>query len=295
MASSGTVLCVCAALLYGTSLPLSRLLFDGATNPLTLGLVRYLALAIGLGVWVQWVRRFEPRLGVLDTLVAFVVGLLFFVVSVGQLLAISRIPVSLTTLLFYSYPAMTILAVALRRRQAPGRRDLAVVVMASAGLVLALDADFARLDPLGMAFALLAAASAGASFLIIEGALAHADALRASAASAFSASVAAALAVFLFSEFRLPASATDVGLLALVMCAFAAAMISMFLGVTRAGSVRASLVLFLEPITAIVVAILLLGETLTLRQSAGAVAVVVAVLISAVRRGRPRLQASARR
>lgn len=269
-------------MLYGIGLPLSRLLFDGATNPLTLGVVRYLILAAGLGVWVQWFRRFDSRLSVRDTLCALGVGVLFAFVSLGQLLSIARIPVSLTTLLFYTYPALTIAMVAIRHRRLPRPLQVVALAMASLGLVLVLDADLGTLDLAGVAFALLAAASAASAFLVIESTLAHADSLRATAASAVGASIVATVSLLLFSRWTLPGTAGDWTLMVLISGIFAAAVLTMFIGVARAGSVSAAMVLFLEPVTAIAIALLVLEESLAPRQVAGAVAVVIAVVIAAM-------------
>jgi drug/metabolite transporter (DMT)-like permease len=276
---SGTLLCIAAALLYGMTLPMSRLLFDGASNPLTLGLARYAALAGLLALWLL-ARGRGPALTLRQALAATTVGGLFALISVGQLLAIERISVSLATMVFYTYPAMTLTVVALRAWQLPGVRPLSVVVLASAGLVFALDVQVGSLDPIGVGFALLAAVSVCASFVLIESALAHADTVRSASISALSATALSAIALVVFSEVKLPEFGPDALLMGLVMLIFSAAVLSMYMGIASVGSVRAALVLFLEPVTSILLAIAVLGERLTTGQSLGAVAVVLAVLVA---------------
>lgn len=64
--------------------------------------------------------------------------------------------------------------------------------------------------------------------------------------------------------------------------------LTLFLGVKRLGSIQAALLNVLEVVVSIVLAILFLGETLTLTQIAGALALLTSILLVKYERGLPR-------
>ena len=63
---------------------------------------------------------------------------------------------------------------------------------------------------------------------------------------------------------------------------------TLFLGVKRLGSIQAALLNVLEVVVSIVLAIFLLGETLTLTQVAGALVLLISILLVKYERGLPR-------
>jgi len=162
--------------------------------------------------------------------------------------------------------------------------EIAVLATAFAGLALALDVGVAGASAAGLALASMAALGALASFVIIERALDDADSVRATATASAAAAAASLLALVLGGAFALPATATGWSLLACVLVLFTTAVTCMFLAIRHAGAVSASMLLCLEPITAVVLALLLLGETLGPVQWLGAALVIAAVTVAGTRR-----------
>ena len=64
--------------------------------------------------------------------------------------------------------------------------------------------------------------------------------------------------------------------------------LTLFLGVKRLGSIQAALLSVLEVVVSIILAILLLGETLTITQLAGAVVLLISILLIRYERGLPK-------
>ena len=282
-ATSGTALALGAALAYGTVLPASRALFDLGSNALSVGLLRYLALVVCLSIWIYFRQSARAKLSTRQWWASAAVGVCFALISIGQLLAMERISVSLTTLLFYSYPAMTTVGVAFATRRLPGIHRVMALLGASIGLALVLRVGGSVADTTGIALALLAAAAASAAFLLIEYQLSEADTPSATATSALVASIVTALALFMISEPAMPSTAGAMALLLGVMVLFATAVICTIVAVARAGSVRAALALFLEPIIAVALSVMVLGEQLSPGQWLGGAMVVIAVAMSATR------------
>jgi drug/metabolite transporter (DMT)-like permease len=283
-AATGRLFALASALGYGASLPLSRLAFDHGTNALTVAFLRYLALTLVLHGGLAIARRGTPRLTPRQGLHAGLLGACFAVVSLGTLLGTTFMPVSLTVLVFYTHPSLILAAAAVLDRRRPSVVEIAVVALAFAGLALALDVSLAGASATGLALASMAALGALASFVIIERALAEADALRATAVAATAAGVVSLLALAAAGGFALPASATGWLLLGCVVALFASAVLCMFLAIRHAGAVPASMMLCLEPVTSILLALLLLGEHLDGAQWLGATMVVAAVAIAGIRR-----------
>ena len=80
-----------------------------------------------------------------------------------------------------------------------------------------------------------------------------------------------------------PSTPAGIGLVAIILVVFATAMVAMLVGVQLIGPVRSSTLLCLEPVTAIFVAVLLLGEHLAPGQWMGAGLVGAAMLIASRR------------
>jgi len=282
--AKGRLFALASALGYGASLPLSRLAFDHGTNALTVAFLRYVALTAVLLAWALVARRAAPALTPRQRGHAILLGVCFAAVSLGTLLGASYMPVSLTVLVFYTHPSLILATAALLDRRWPGGVEIAVLVMSFAGLALALDVRLAGASLTGLALATMAALAALASFVIIERALAAADTVRATVAATGAATAVSLLALILAGGFALPATATGWLLLACVVTLFTTAVICMFLAIRHAGAVSASMLLCLEPITAIVLALALLGEALHALQWLGAALVIAAVTVAGTRR-----------
>jgi drug/metabolite transporter (DMT)-like permease len=269
-AAAGRIFAVVSALGYGASLPLSRLAFDEGTNALTVALLRYLALSLVLLGWVVLTRHARTALSGRERSFSLLLGGCFALVS-------------FTVLVFYTHPSLILLVAALLERRRPRGSELLVLAMAFAGLVLALDVRFAGASTAGLACAGVAAVGALVTFVLIEHGLAAADPVRSTSLAAIAATAVCLLAVLGTGGYAAPATAKGWLLVWAVIVLFATAVVCMFLAIRFAGSVRASMLLFLEPVTAMALSVAALGERLAALQWAGAALVIAAVALAGAR------------
>jgi len=273
---------VLSAVCYGAALPLSRLAYDHGSNPLTILTLRFLAIALLMSAWLL-VTRTSLSVSMRGLLAGALVGVCFVSVSGGTLASVSYIPVNLAVLVFYTHPMMTLLIVSAMERRRPRVAELTAVSLALFGVGLAMQVSFEKLNAAGVGFALLAAVGATTTFVVAARALPE---LGTKLMSWYACSVAflggAALTLG-FDAVAIPDTAFGIGLIAAIMAIFTIAVLAMFVGVRRIGPVRAATLLCLEPVTAIFVAVLVLGEQLKPGQWIGAALVAVAMLIAARR------------
>ena len=273
---------VLSAVCYGASLPLSRLAYDHGSNPLTILTLRFLAIALIMGLWLR-VTRTSFAVSSRGLLACALVGVCFTSVSGGTLVSVSYIPVNLTVLIFYTYPMMTLLIVSAMERRQPRVAELAAVIIALLGVGLAMQVSLEHLNALGVAFALLAAIGATTTFIVAARALPEVGTTLMSWYAGSVAFVGGAAMTLGLDAVAIPDTAFGIGLIAIIIVIFATAVVAMFVGVKLIGPVRAATLLCLEPVTAIFVAVLVLGEQLKAGQWLGAALVGIAVLIASRR------------
>jgi drug/metabolite transporter (DMT)-like permease len=273
---------VLSAVCYGAALPLSRLAYDYASNPLTILTLRFLAIALIMGLWLR-VTGTSFAVSSRGLLASALVGVCFISVSAGTLVSVSYIPVNLTVLIFYTYPMMTLLVVSAMERRRPSVAELAAVSLALLGVALAMQVSFEHLNVAGVAFALLAAAGAATTFIVAARALPEVGTRLMSWYACSVAFVGGAAMTLGLDAVAIPDTAFGIGLIAIIIAIFATAVIAMFISVKLIGPVRSATLLCLEPVTAIFVAVLALGEQLKAGQWLGAALVGIAMLIASRR------------
>ena len=276
---------VLSAVSYGAALPLSRLAYDYGSNPLTILSLRFLAIALVMGLWLRLTgTSFAVSLRGLRA--SALVGVCFVGTSAGTLISVSYIPVNLTVLIFYTYPMMTVLVVSAMERRRPRVAELAAVSLALLGVALAMQVSFEHLNVAGVAFALLAAVGAATTFIVAARALPEVGTRLMSWYASSVAFVGGAALTLGSDAVAIPDTAIGIGLIAIIIAIFATAVIAMFISVKLIGPVRSATLLCLEPVTAIFVAVLVLGEQLKAGQWLGAALVGIAMLIASRRPAR---------
>ncbi|MEU3306461.1 EamA family transporter [Nocardiopsis sp. NPDC055551] len=285
---SGLAFAFASALTFGGSGVLARPLMDAGMDPLHVTWLRVagaalILLPVALRHWRLVLRR--PLL-----LLAY--GL-FPMAGVQALYfaAVARIPVGIALLLEFLGPVLVLLWVRLVRRRRVSPAAVIGVVLAVAGLGLLLEVWAGmRLDAIGVGLALGAAAAQAAFFLLGDAMGEDADPL---AVIAFGALIAGVVLGVLARPWTLPWELLGAPLslggvilpgwaiaswLALVCTA-----IAYFTGVSaikRLSPQVAGGVAYLEVVTAIVLAWILLGEALNTMQLLGAVVIVTGAFIA---------------
>ena len=275
----GIVLALVAGVAFALSNVSASLAYQGGSNPLTVSAFRFVLPAVVLIAWLG-MRGVPLRLPGRAGWVAAALGIITAVYNWALLSAIGAIPLALAILVFYLFPlvATVILAVAgwEKLRWPTG----AAIVLAFAGLALALDPRGGNLDLTGVILAFGAALGLGVVIAVSSRLFGSGDSrpvtlhLTAVAGGVTIAFCAA------YGGLALPQTGLGwTGFAGTSVC-YAFALIAFFISVSMIGPVRALVLSYAEPVIAAGLGVVVLGEALGVGQIAG-IALVVAALVGA--------------
>lgn len=208
--------------------------------------------------------------------------------------AVARLPVALGLLAFNSYPIWTALWAWLLHRQRPERAMLLAMPVILLGLALALDvfgaasglgaaAQWGRIWA-GLLFALSAAASFGLALVITQYHAQGCDSRVRTVSTLAITAVLSMVAVASHGGLHLPIAPAGWGGLAALIVLYGTAFTIMFTLLPRLGVVGNSAIMNVEPVFALVLAWLILDQTVAPIQVIGALLVVAAVVRLGLRR-----------
>lgn len=285
------------ACLFGGNHVAARVAMDHGADVVTAVTVRSLATAavVALVLWwqrvpapwpTQWSarhRRVMPLIGLLVTLQS---GLLYS--------AVARIPVGLALLAFNTYPLWTALAAFVLYRHRPERAVLLAMPLILAGLALALDVtglasglaaaeQWARIGT-GVGFAVGAAAAFGLVLALTQHEVADLDGRVRTVASMAIVGALALAAALAGGGLQWPAGAAGWWGLALLTVLYGTAFTVLFTLLPRLGVVGNSPILNVEPVAALLMAWVVLGQRIAPLQWAGSLLVVGTVMALGLRR-----------
>ena len=224
------------------------------------------------------------------------IGLLIAAQSYCLYSSVARLPVALALLAFNTYPLWTALWARALYRHRPERRVLIAMPVLLAGLALALDvlgaasglgagAQWSRIGA-GVAFAVSAAAIFGLALVLTQHEAGRLDGRLRTAITMALVAVLAGAVIALQGGPRLPTAAAGwIGLAALTFL-YGTAFTIMFTVLPKLGVVGNSAIMNVEPIFALALAWLLLGQAISPLQVAGGLIVVATVVALGLRRPR---------
>ena len=281
------------ALMMGANHVAARIAFNNGVDVATAVVFRSVITALVIILILALQRaplRFSPR----HKLMLPLIGLLIGVQSLCLYSAVARLPVALALLAFNTYPIWTALWARLLYRQAPERALLIAMPVILVGLALALDVfgaasglgasgQWARIGA-GVGFALAAAATFGLALVITQHEAADVDGRVRTATTMAMASLVALGMVGAQGGFHLPQALAGWWGLAALTCLYGTAFTIMFTVLPQLGVVGNSAIMNVEPVFALVLAWLILGQVIAPVQVAGALVVVGAVVGLGLRR-----------
>jgi drug/metabolite transporter (DMT)-like permease len=223
-----------------------------------------------------------------------VIGLLVGVQSLCLYSAVARLPVALALLAFNTYPIWTALWSRLVYRHKPERAMLIAMPIILAGLALALDVfgaasglgaagQWARIGA-GVAFALSAAGTFGLALVITQHEAGDVDGRIRTATTMSMAALVALTTVGIQGGFHFPDALAGWGGLAALTFLYGTAFTIMFTVLPKLGVVGNSAIMNVEPVFALVLAWLVLGQSIAPVQIVGALIVVGTVMVLGTRR-----------
>ena len=222
---------------------------------------------------------------------SIVLGLLFCIQAYAYFKSISLIPVSIATLIEYTYPLQIALYLRLTGKEALSPMRLAAVMAALVGLVLALriatpagavEATGRAIDPVGLAFIIVASVLTSVMVLTGHHAVQQAgDSRRVTLHSTATLAVLYSL-MFLVTDLAPAWPETSLGwfLLLTAPLVYMVGILGFFTGLGMIGPVRAGMLGNSEPVMTIAFAILLLGEMLTPWQLFGGALIIGGMIAS---------------
>jgi drug/metabolite transporter (DMT)-like permease len=281
------------ALMMGANHVAARIAFNNGVDVATAVVFRsgvttlvILALLAAARVRVRFSTRHKRMLPL--------IGLLIGIQSLCLYSAVARLPVALALLAFNTYPIWTALWAAVVYRQKPERAMLIAMPVILVGLALALDVfgaasglgasgQWARIGA-GVAFALAAAGTFGLALVITQQETAEVDGRVRTATTMTVAGLIALAMVGAQGGFHLPQAAAGWGGLAALTFLYGTAFTIMFTVLPKLGVVGNSAIMNVEPVFALVLAWLILGQAIAPVQVAGALLVVGAVMVLGLRK-----------
>jgi drug/metabolite transporter (DMT)-like permease len=281
------------ALMMGANHVAARLAFNNGVDVATAVVFRsgVTVLVLAVILWVQRVpQHFTPR----HKRMLPVIGLLVGVQSLCLYSSVARLPVALALLAFNTYPIWTALWARLIYRQAPERALLLAMPVILLGLALALDVlgatsglgaflQWSRIGA-GVGFALAAAGTFGLALVFTQNEAADIDGRVRTATTLSMAGLMALSLVAVQGGFHLPQAPAGWWGLAALSLLYGTAFTIMFTLLPKLGVVGNSAIMNVEPVFALALAWLLLGQSIAPVQVAGALLVVGAVLALGLRK-----------
>jgi drug/metabolite transporter (DMT)-like permease len=222
------------------------------------------------------------------------IGLLIGVQSLCLYSAVARLPVALALLAFNTYPIWTAFWSRAIYRHKPERALLIAMPVILAGLALALDVfgaasglgaagQWARIGA-GVGFALAAAGTFGLALVITQHEAADVDGRVRTATTMCMAGLVALVSIVAQGGLHLPDAPAGWAGLATLTFLYGTAFTIMFTVLPRLGVVGNSAIMNVEPVFALVLAWLVLGQSIAPVQVLGALVVVGAVMVLGMRR-----------
>ena len=281
------------ALMMGANHVAARLAFNNGVDVATAVVFRsgVTVLVLIVILWVQRVpQHFTPRHKRMLPLIGLLVG----VQSLCLYSSVARLPVALALLAFNTYPIWTALWARLIYRQAPERALLLAMPVILLGLALALDVlgatsglgaslQWSRIGA-GVGFALAAACTFGLALVITQNEVADIDGRVRTATTLSMAGLMALCLVTVQGGFNLPQAPIGWWGLAALSLLYGTAFTIMFTLLPKLGVVGNSAIMNVEPVFALALAWLLLGQSIAPVQVAGALLVVGAVMALGLRK-----------
>jgi drug/metabolite transporter (DMT)-like permease len=276
---AGIALALVAAVAFALSNTLARLAYHSGSDPLTVAAFRFVLPTIALVVWLR-LSSVPFGLPARDGWIAAGLGVVTAIYTWALLSAIGAIPLALAILVFYLFPLVASVILAIFGWEKLGWRTIAAIVLAFAGLALALDPHGGKFSIEGVAMAFVAAVGLGVVIAASSRVLGAGDSRPVTLRLAAIAGVLLIAFCAAHGEFLLPR--TGLGWVGLVGTSafYGFALIAFFIAVSMIGPVRASLLSYAEPVVTAVLGFSLLGEALMPIQIAG-ISLVIAALMGA--------------
>lgn len=279
----GSLFIFLSAFMYATLPILGKLAFQAGLTPSAALLLRYMFSLLLLAAYIGLVKH--ARILTLTPLV-IAQGALLTMGSLFYFYSLKYLSAGVATVIFFFYPVLvSCLAVPIYKEKIKPRLILALL-LAIAGIIMVsgIDRGFSGIAYPGVILALLACLSYAIYSLIGQKTVAETDPISVTA----TLSLIAVIIIAFFSNreliflYHLSFNQILIGLTMAVLNTLLAVLFFLK-GVKKIGAARASIISTAEPPFCLLLAFLILGETLTLLQLLGSLLVFTSMIIAAKR------------
>ena len=265
-----------AAGLWGIADVTSKLVFLTGAGALTVATLRGVVAIVFMLVWMGATPA-AVALSRRDVAIALFLGVLFAGNVLGVYTALANLPVPIAILAYFIYPLLTGLAGAVLGLERLDLRGGVVALVAFGGLALMIGASPTALNPFGLAAAFAGAAMRVAMLLLTRARLSRADVRLTTWYSSLSSTVVLAALLLLTHAWQPPNGMAGIAVFVLMAVASSGGVAAMLASAARIGAFRTALLMNFEPVISTIGAMVVLGDTLTLTQYAGAAIMVTAL------------------
>ena len=274
----GVVMALAVGIAFATNTSLAALAYRGGATPLAVLLARSCTAFILLYLLLR--ARGVPRmLPMQQRRGALMIGAVFASYSYGVLVAIQYLPVGLVVATFYTFPILVGLVEWWSGRQAFSGRTAAALLLAFAGILLALDVFGAPLHRLGISLCLAGAVGVTVVMTVSARVRGGGDSRPITLHMLGTAIAIFSVVAVVHGGVQLPH--TTIAWLAFIAAPlfYSFGIITLFVVLAEVGPVKASLLMNIEPVTSVLLGFLLLDQRLGHSQLLGIALVVSAVLL----------------
>lgn len=276
---AGFLFCLVAASGFSTIGILAKLAYGAHINVVTLLAGRFLLTSIILWLIVVATRQSIPSGRTLAA--GLGLGVIGFGIQVTLLfVSLEHIDAALSSLLFYSYPAMVTAGALLIGREGVTMRRIFALTVALAGVGLVFSgAGGAQRDTTGILLSLASAFIYSLIILAVDRLGRQAPPLALSAVTSTGAATIFLLSGLVLSNLQLDLSPRGWGAILGIAFATALPLAAFYRGIAAVGPSTASILLTVEPALTVVLAAIVLGERLGVSQLLGGGLVLSAVIL----------------
>jgi drug/metabolite transporter (DMT)-like permease len=271
----GTGMALAGAFLYGANIPAARAASQAGMTGADLIFYRSLIMLPLLAIFALAMRQSlavpPGEIGQLARL-----GIASGLTASFYLSALDHLPVPITVVLFYTFPLIVMVVSNRLAGRWLDRRQLGVFAVAFVGLVIAVGPSLGGISGWGVMLALLGACSCAALFIIV-GTVTGPPMRTLFWVQVAVAPIALGFAMLNGGPVPLSTFANAPLAIAIAMGAYMIAFVFQLQAAKRISPSRAGILFLFEPVTAIVIAGLVLGETMHPAQIAGVVLILGAL------------------
>jgi len=267
---------IAAGTSLGISDVLAKIVLLGGVDVVSMLSFRSLVGLAFVATWFRFGHRARATARV--RVISIIVGIIFAGLIFCLFKAIETIDVPTAVLSYFTYPLLTGLTAALAGIEPLRWKGMVCAVVAFCGLALLIDAHPAGFAAAGVGYAIGAAACRTVVLLVTRAYLVGAGARLTTWYSMLSSTIIFVLASSTQHAWTMPQSGVAWTCLITLSLAATAAILFVFLSTVRIGAFRTAVIMHLEPLTATILSVFVLGEIFTPMQAVGMVVMLLGLI-----------------